>query len=199
MSVIAEPQLMTPDDLLALRDGERFELVNGDLVERNMGWESEWIGTNLLALLWAWSQQHGGWVNGSSAGYRCFEEAVPDDPDRVRKPDVSLIAAHRLSTDQLPTGHCEIVPDLAVEVISPNDLYSEVEEKVDEYLRAGVRLVWVMDPHTKSIRVHRHDGTVSNLHTDDKLDGENVAPGFQCSVRQLFPQTSQPRETRPID
>ena len=195
MSAIAEHPPMTAQALLALRDGEQFELVHGELAEKTMGWESEWIGTNLVALLWMHCRQHGGWVNGSSAGYRCFEESVPDDPDRVRKPDASYIAAHRLSPGELPTGHCELVPDLTVEVISPNDLYSEVEEKIDEYLRAGVRMVWVIDPHTESIRVHRLDGTVNDLRGDDELDGGNVVSGFRCPVRQIFAVPSPQAET----
>ncbi len=186
MSTIAEHPPITADELLAMRDGKQFELVHGALVEKDMGWESEWIGTNLLWFLGGYVRQHGGWVNGSSAGYRCFGESIPDDPDRVRKPDVSYIAPQRISAELLPTGHCELVPDLAVEVISPNDLYSEVEDKVDEYLRAGVRLVWVIDPRTDSIRVHRLDGTVRDLGQGDELDGENVAPGFLCPVRELF-------------
>ena len=192
MTAIAEHPSMTADDLLALRDGDRFELVNGEMVERNMGWESERIGTNLIGLLWAVCQQGGlGWVNGSNASYQCFQQAVPDDRDRVRKPDVTFIAKERLSRDEMPTGHCPIVPDLAVEVISPNDLYYEVSEKVDEYLRAGVRLVWVVDPHTKSIRVHRADGTLQDLHEADELSGELVVPGFRCLVRTLFDVPSQ--------
>ena len=169
-----------------MRDGKQFELVNGEFREKDMGWESEWIGTNLLWFLGGYVRQHGGWVNGSSAGYRCFGESIPDDPDRVRKPDVSYIAPGRLAAERLPIGHCELVPDLAVEVISPNDLYSEVEDKVDEYLRAGVRLVWVIDPRTDSIRVHRLNGTVRDLGQADELDGEDVAPGFHCPVRELF-------------
>ena len=186
MNTIAEHPALTAEELLALPNGKHFELVHGELLEKDMGWESEWIGTNLIAILWAYCRQHGGWVNGSSAGYRCFGESIPDDPDRVRKPDVSYLAPGRLSAGRLPTGHCELVPDLAVEVVSPNDLYSEVEDKVDEYLRAGVRLVWVIDPRTDSVRVHRLDGTVRDLGHGDELDGEDVAPGFRCPVRELF-------------
>ncbi len=186
MNTIVEHPPITADDLLALQDGKRFELVHGELVEKDMGWESEWIGTNLIAILWTYCRQHGGWVNGSSAGYRCFSGSIPDDPDRVRKPDVSYIAPGRIAAGRLPTGHCEVVPDLVVEVNSPNDRDSVVKAKVDEYLQAGVRLVWVIDPQTESIRVHRLDGTVRDLGIDDELDGEEIAPGFHCAVRELF-------------
>lgn len=194
-AVLEQPPVMTPargrsftaDDLLQHPDSDRFELVNGELVERNMGWRSEWIGTQLVIRIGAHCQKTGqGWVNGSSASYKCFDELFPDDPDRTRKPDVSFIARNRLPWNQFPAGHCNLVPDLAVEVISPNDLYSEVEEKVCEYLRAGVRLVWVVDPRTESVRIHRADGTVSDLRVHDELSGEDVLPGFRCRVNELF-------------
>lgn len=72
------------------------------------------------------------------------------------------------------------------EVISRNDMNSDVEEKVVEYLRAGVRLVWVVDPVTESVRGHRADGMVSALRADDELTGEDVIPGFRCRVSELF-------------
>jgi Uma2 family endonuclease len=183
MSTAPQQRRFTPDDLLWMPDGERYELVNGDLVERNMGWEASWIGgrlhhvlsrfcdTNLLA-----------WVAPADASYQCF----PDDPSKVRRPDVSVIRRDRLSADLFPQGHCLLVPDLAAEVVSPNDFYSEVEEKVVEYLRAGVRLVWVINPRTRTVRVHRRDGTVTDLDETAELDGEDVLPGFRCPVRELF-------------
>ena len=193
MSAIADSPQITASDLLTMPDGDRFELVNGELVERNMGWESERVGMNLAAMLWMHCGKHRlGYVNGSSAGYQCFEAVFPDDPNRTRKPDVSFISADRLKADEFPEGHCEIVPDLLVEVISPHDLYSEVETKVDEYLQAGVRLVWVIDPHTESVRVHRANGSVQDLTSRDQLSGEDVVPGFGCSVSQLFDVPWQP-------
>jgi Uma2 family endonuclease len=118
----------------------------------------------------------------ADASYRCF----PDDPDKVRKPGVSFICRGRLPGGKRPKGHCLIAPDLAAEVPSPNDSYSEVEEKVGEYRRAGVRLIWVIHPPTRTVRVHRLDGTVSDLTDADELSGEDVIPGFRCAVRDLF-------------
>lgn len=182
----AQPRI-TADVLLAMPNAKDFELVNGVLVERNMGWESEFFGSNLLVLLGMFCREHNcGWVNGSSAGYQCYEDAFPDDPDRVRKPDVSFISIDRLPSDAIPRAHCEIVPDLAIEVISSNDRYQEVEEKVDEYLRVGVRLVWVVHPQKKTIRIHRANGTVQDLHLTDELSGEDVLVGFRCPVSEIF-------------
>ena len=176
-------QSYTPEDLLTMPDRDSFELVDGELVERNMGWKSSWIGGRLYFFLSTYCEsRNSGWVAPADASYQCF----PDDSHKVRKPDVSFIRQERLTADQEPEGHCRIAPDLAVEVISPNDLYSEVEVKVDEYLQAGVTLVWVIDPATHTVRVHRANGSVADLKEDDELDGENVLPEFRCAVRELF-------------
>ncbi|MFM9964763.1 MAG: Uma2 family endonuclease [Planctomycetaceae bacterium] len=182
----ARPRV-TAEDLLAMPNDKDFELVNGELVERNMSWESERIGSNVLGLVWNHCRQHNlGEVNGSNAGYQCFEEVFPDDADRTRKPDVSFISRERLPKQPVVKGNCLIVPDLAVEVVSPNDLYHEVEEKVEEYLQAGVRLVWVVDPHKQRIRIHRANGTVQDLRPHDELSGEDVLVGFRCPVSEVF-------------
>ena len=189
----ARPRV-TAEELLTMPDGKDFELVNGELVERNMSWESERIGSRLIVLIGSFSLEHDcGEVNGSNAGFRCFEEIYPDDPDRLRKPDVSYISVDRVPKKPIVKGHCPIVPDLAVEVVSPNDLSEEVEEKVDEYLRAGVRLVWVVYPQTKLIRVHRANGTVQDLHLHEELSGEDVIPGFRCPVSEVFRLGPRPK------
>lgn len=186
MSAVAEARYSAAD-LLKLPDRDRFELVNGDLVERNMGWESSRIGFRLARFLDNHCDPHQlGWVNGPDAGYQCYEEVYPDDPDRVRKPDVSFIRLERLSPDDRPEGHCDIVPDLVAEVISPNDTAYEVRAKTEEYLRAGVQIVWVIDPHAKQVDVHRADGSLQKLYEDEELSGEEVVPGFRLLVSELF-------------
>lgn len=173
----------TPEDLLAMPNGDDFELAGGELVERSMGWDSSWIGGRVHHILSTFCDEtNAGWVAPADASYQCFA----DDPGKVRKPDVSFIRLPRLPAEDRPDGHCPIPPDLAVEVISPHDLYSDVEGKVDEYLRAGVSLVWVIDPPARSVRVHRADGSLSDLLEEDVLDGEDVLPGFRCLVRDVF-------------
>lgn len=177
----------TAVDLWARPDEKQFELVNGELTERTMSWESERIGTNLLLALGGFVRQRNcGEVVGSNAGYQCFQAVVPADPDRVRKPDVSFITAARVPRDPIVRGYCRVAPDLAVEVISPNDLSDEVEGKIDEYLKAGVRLVWVVHSQVKTVRIHRADGTVQVLRIDEELSGEDVIPGFRCPVSEVF-------------
>ena len=172
-------------------DSKDFELVGGELVERNMGWKASWVGGRLHFMLSAFCETNRtGRVAPADACYQCF----PNAPDKVRKPDVSFISFMRLPAVQEPEGYCSVAPDLAVEVVSPNDLYYEVEEKVAEYLEAGVRLVWVANPATRSVRVHRRDGTIADLEENDELTGEDVIPGFRCRVGDLFlvPAASAP-------
>jgi Uma2 family endonuclease len=80
-----------------------------------------------------------------------------------------------------------IAPDLAVEVVSSRDEFAEVTEKVEEYLAAGIPLVWVIDPENQIVYVHRKDGSVTKLHKNDELFGEDILPGFTCKVAELFP------------
>jgi Uma2 family endonuclease len=87
----------------------------------------------------------------------------------------------------LPKGHVRIAPDLAVEVVSPRDLAPELDEKLEDYRKAGVRLVWVISPESRTVTIYRGDGSVSRLHEDDVLSGEDVIPGFRCEVRSPFP------------
>lgn len=193
MNQIATKPPFTPEDLMAIPNGDDYELVNGELVERHMGGRSVWVGGNLGYRLHGWNDEHGaGWVLPADASYQCF----PGVPNLVRKPDVSFISRGRLPDDELPDGNFRVAPDLAAEVVSPNDLYYDVEQKVAEYLAAGVRLVWVVNPVSERVRVHRADGTVADLRGDAELNGEGVLPGFRCRVSDLF-KAPAPRRPEP--
>lgn len=173
----------TPDDLLTLPDGKQYELVNGELRGIETGAESEWIALELADLLIRSTKEpRSGWVFGAATGYQCF----PNDPDQVRKPDASFIRLGRLPHERIPRGHIRIPPDLAAEVVSPHDSDSDVSAKVDEYLEAGVRLVWVVDPETRKVAVDRPDGSTTTLREQDILTGEDVIPEFACSAADLF-------------
>lgn len=184
MNIITAKDTLTPEQFLRLPDADQYELVDGKLVERHRGWESSWVATQLLFFLTDYCRKNAaGWANGSEAIYQCF----PQRPNKVRRPDASFIRHGRFENEQFPQGICTLAPDLAVEVISPNDTAYEIDEKVEEYLAAGVRLVWVVNPHTRTARVHRADGSVSQLHEADEMDGEDVLPGFRCRVGEFFP------------
>jgi Uma2 family endonuclease len=187
MTTAAPKAVLTPEDLLNLPDAVNYELVDGQLVERHMGSESSAIGAAIAAVLFTFvKQRRAGHVFNTECGYQCFR----DTPNKVRKPDVSFIRSGRLPDERIPQGHTKIAPDLAVEVISPGDLAYEVDEKVQEYLDAGVRLIWIVNPKTRSVRIHRPQnapqGAISALSEPDTISGEDVLPGFECKVREFF-------------
>jgi Uma2 family endonuclease len=174
---------MTPDDLLAMPDGEGYELVNGIPVEKRMGAESGEVTIALAAFLMTHVRQHRlGHVYDGQTGFQCF----PHDPGLVRKPDISFVAAGRLPGEKSPKGNVKLPPDLAIEVVSPNDLYEEVEAKVCEYRAVGVKLIWVVSPGSRTVLVRRPDGTAAVLDEAGELSGEGVIPGFTCKVADLF-------------
>lgn len=183
MATAEATRLITPEEFLDMPDGKGFELVGGELVEKNMGWESSWSGGRIVYFLTDFILQNPiGEVCGVEAGFRCF----PEDPLKVRKPDISFLSNERLPPSEELKGWCRVAPNLAVEVVSPRDLDLELDEKVAEYLAAGVELVWVVRPPLRTVRVHRADGSITNLRAADMLDGENVLPGFQVQVAQHF-------------
>ena len=180
MSTTLAP-LFTPDDLLTIPDGDRYELVDGHLVERNMGSWAAVVEGNIYYLL----RCHGfgkllGLTLNASVSYQCFPN------NRVRKPDVSFLLAGRLLDDRVPEGHITIAPDLAVEVVSPTDIQYDVDRKVAEYLAVGVQLVWVVNPDARIVLIYRLDGSISGVREGGELDGENAVPGFRCPVADLF-------------
>jgi Uma2 family endonuclease len=177
----------TVEDYLALTDDKGSELVDGRLVEKNMGSRSGWIGGQLFYLIHFFLNTHRlGWVFASEAAYQCF----PGHPNRIRKPDVSFIRYGRLANEQIPDPFIAIAPDLAAEVISRHDTALEVDRKVNECLQAGVRLVWVVNPDLRTVRIHRADGTINVINDRGQVGGEDVLPVFQFAVAELFPETA---------
>jgi Uma2 family endonuclease len=106
------------------------------------------------------------------------------NPDTVRGPDIAFYSKERLPV--IPEGYFTIAPDLAIEVLSPSDVFSKVLNKVSAYLKAGVRMVWVIDPEDRTITVFRAPDRVRTLDENDTLSGEDVLPGFTCAVADLL-------------
>jgi Uma2 family endonuclease len=195
MSTIAAspPRLYTPDDLLTMPDGDRYELVDGRLVEVNMSAKSSLVAGNVTQLLMNHCKPIGLAFVFPEQGYTWF----PGKPNRMRKPDVSCIRSDRMTPEQLDEGYLSIPPDLAVEVVSPNDLYDDLEEKLDDYRDAQVPLIWIVTPRNRRVRILRLGQPPVDLGPDDELTGEDILPGFRCHVADLFaglpaPQTGPP-------
>ena len=121
-----------------------------------------------------------GRVLAAETGFKLFT-----NPDTVRAPDVAFVRHDRIP-DPPPRGFAPFAPDLAVEVLSPDDRRGEVLEKVADWLSAGTRLIWEIDPERRVARAYRADGTMSLLSESDLLDGEDVLPGFRCPLREIL-------------
>lgn len=181
MNVKTLPPQLTPDDLLAMPDGDHYELIDGIPMEKPMGAQSDEISAAVISALHIFvRQQKLGHVYGSQTGFRCFSN------NRVRKPDSAFVASGRLPNDRSPEGDITIAPDLVIEVVSPNDTYEEVSAKVKDYKSANVRLIWVVSPETRTVLIRRLDGTCSELDEAGILSGEDMLPGFTCPVAELF-------------
>ena len=172
----------TDTELMQLPDdGYKYELVDGALVVSPAGGRHGRTIVQLTIRLGAFVAARGlGEVFDSSTGYR-----LPGG--NLRVPDLSFVATSRLPGGRAPVGFLYVPPDLAVEVLSPDDRPRLVADKVNEYLAVGVRLVWVIDPETEQATVHRSDGTTLEIHSTAPLDGEHVVPGFTCLLSELFP------------
>ncbi len=174
---------MTADELLRLDlPNKRTELVQGMLVVREpAGFRHGEVAVRLTkALVNFVDAGHLGTVVAAETGFK-----LAADPDTVRAPDVAFVRRDRLPDPPL-AGYAPFAPDLAVEVVSPDDRPGEVLAKVADWLSAGCRLVWVVDPGRRLARVYRADGSESDLTDRDTLDGEDVLPGFSCPLTDII-------------
>ena len=170
-----------PEDVLALEAHGLYELVDGVLVEKPMGIEAN-IVAGLVATefnLYFRNRAIGHAVPEQT--FQCFDHA----PGRIRRPDVAVVLLASLA--DLPEGHIRVRPDLAVEVVSPNDEVYELDEKLEDYRLAGVPLVWVLNPQIRKVTVRHADGRILELSDADTLTADPVLPGFSAKVGDLFP------------
>lgn len=166
-------------------DGEaRYELVDGEIRERNMGAEANYVSANINGEIRTVVRTGDlGWAFTEGCGIRAFPE-----PNPLRISDGAFVAKGRLPGDRPPAqGYLLLAPDLVVEVVSPNDDANDIQRKVEEYLDVGVRLVWVAYPETRFIHAFAADGTVKKYGPETILEGNDVLPGFAVPVASLFP------------
>jgi Uma2 family endonuclease len=185
---LAEPvettkELVTAEVLWQMgASGERFELVKGELIEMTPpGGLHGSTAVELGSLLrdFVKPRNLGGIM--VESGY-----LLTTNPDTVRGPDVSFLSTEKISPDGIPDGYISGAPDLAVEIVSPSDTASIIQDKVQDYLTYGTQLVWVIYPRQRIVVVHYPDGTARTLNQTDTLSGEDILPDFSCRVVDIF-------------
>ena len=180
-TIEAPPALMTAEEHLRHHGDGRTELVRGHLEERPVPGErhGEVAGYVYLRLA-TW---------GLPRGYKVFIEAgnvLERDPDTVRLPDVSAVAASKLPGGRAATGYGEVPPDLAVEVRSPGQSLRHLRGRMAEYAAAGTPLGWIVDPEASTVEVFGHGQSTGVRAVGESVSGGNALPGFECEVRLLM-------------
>ncbi|HLZ71770.1 MAG TPA: Uma2 family endonuclease [Dehalococcoidia bacterium] len=178
-------RLLTVDDLLALPDdGEHeYELVCGKLVPMPPpNWRSSVVAMNAAIEIGSFVKLHKlGFCFGADGGF-----VLEHDPDTVRIPDCAFVRAERIEREAPERGIWPGAPDLAVEVLSPSNRFTEMAEKVEDYLRSGVRLVWVIDPEARVAFIYAPNRPVMRVAESGVLSGEDVIPGFTLNLAEIW-------------
>ena len=184
------PGTATEEDALRLDDHEDVicELVDGVLVEKVMSSYESYLAMILGHLLHVFLESHDqGMVLGEGGQLRIL-------PTKMRVPDVSFIRWDRLPGGKLPTDRVfKIAPDLAVEILSDGNTIKEMELKLGEYFEAGVRLVWYIDPVSRTAQVYTSREQSETIDTSGTLDGGEVLPGFKLRLGELFERADRRR------
>jgi len=176
---VATKRVWTDEELMKLKHEGKVELVDGEVIlVTPAGGEQGNINANLTARLGGYILRHKlGYIFDAQTGFR--------PRGNMRAPDFSFVSRERLK-GKPPKGFLRVPPDLAVEVLGPDERVSDYEGKVAEYLSWGVRLVWLVDPNTRTVTVVRANGERQVLGEKDVLTGEDVVPGFKIRVRKIF-------------
>lgn len=176
-------RITTIEDLASIDGVERHEIVRGELVTMPpSNFEHSDIALAIAAALRLHVMSHGlGRVVGENAGF-----VLQRNPDTLLAPDAAYVSADRLPPADERERFLALVPDLVVEVVSPNDRARDIEEKVQLYLGAGVRVALVVYPRLRHIRSFSHDGSSRLYRDDDILDLDPVVPGFSLPVADVF-------------
>jgi Uma2 family endonuclease len=180
-SSITAASITTAEQLLSAGDIGRCELVRGQLIMMSpAGANHGYIAVNVCRLIANHVVEHGvGRVFAAETGF-----FIGRNPDTVRAPDVAFVRKERATVPK--RGFFPGAPDLAVEVLSPDDSASEVLEKVEDWLAAGTESVWIVDPQRQTIAVHRASSPAQVFHADDEVTDEAVLPGFRMRVADVF-------------
>lgn len=180
-----QARVITADEFERLpSDDYRYELVAGVVHRMSpVGGRHGMLTVRLGAVLAEWVEHQQAGVVMTETGF-----VLATSPDTVRAPDLSFVRAHRIPIGGPPVGLWRGAPDLAVEVLSPNDRRTDVDVKTQEYLRHGVTLVWVVDPSAKTIAVYRTGKSPVTLSLQDALHGADILPEFELPLTKVFPE-----------
>jgi Uma2 family endonuclease len=164
------------------------ELIDGVLVEKGMGAKESLLAAILIQLLGNFCEEKGlGVILGEGGMLRLF-------PGQVRIPDVSFISWGRIPGGNFPSQPIpHVIPNLAVEVLSPSNTAKEMERKLRDYFFAGVELAWLIDPETQTAEAYTSPTDVRRIAKSGSLDGGAVLPGFRLPLKDLFARTKQPK------
>lgn len=178
---MARERVITDEELLNLpKDGHKYEVVDGELVATLVDFRHELVIPHIGAAVGGFVKEHGlGDVIASNALY-----VLPNG--NKRGPDLSFVAAERLATLPAETVFPELAPDLAIEVLTRFDTARAVLDRIGDYLDAGVRLVWVVDPEKRRGAAYRSITNVREIGVDEELEGEDVLPGFRCRLSEIL-------------
>ncbi|MBT6143984.1 MAG: Uma2 family endonuclease [Gemmatimonadetes bacterium] len=177
-------EFVTATDLLnRADDGYRYELVGGQLVRDSPpGYDHATIVATLSFLLLTWSRrERTGTVSAGDPGFKLRSE-----PDTVRASDVAFVSSSRAPRGERPVGYWVGAPDVAVEIVSPNDRMVQVLDKVRDYLEAGAQQVWIIVPQARTLTIHRSIQDVTVLTAADTLIGDDPVEGLQLRVAEVF-------------
>jgi Uma2 family endonuclease len=176
------PQVL-PEQLLRMPDAKSFELIDGVPVERHVSRRSSRAGARILTKFEVECERTGeAEAYPSDMGYQCFA----DQPLMVRKGDASVVRMERLAEVDDDPGYLPVPADLVVEVVSPNDLFHGVSEKIALYLANGFGMVWVVDPTLRTVTVHRVDAAPVTYRAQDEITAAPALSQFSCKVAEFF-------------
>ena len=171
----------TIQDLLNTpKDGRKYELVDGEILVSPAGMRHSEVALKIAGLIWEFLQKNPiGNVYSSDVGI-----SFPNG--NVRSPDVTYVSLAKLPGGRSPDGFGEVIPDLAVEVLSPSDSLRELGKKIGEFLENGVPLVWLVDPKRQTVTVYRSLSQTEQFRVSDTISAEPVLPGFSVQVSRFF-------------